>query len=522
MKTREEDRGLCNSQIVVILILAVMMFGCASSMITYPDAPFDAKANDLVLKAGTFETESNKYNADFGTLVVPENRNKVDARLIKLPVIRIHASGNKPAEPIFRLTGGPGLSNMKWRPSDSLLSNHDVVLVGYRGVDGSSVLDCPEVEKALKGEGGDLLGEKTLRNIAEAWTDCASRLIKEGIDIDGYTMMEVIEDMESARTALGYERIDLYSVSYGTRVAYLYALKHPDRIYRSVMIGVNPPGHMVWEPGRIDAQLQYYADLWARDSVMSARTPDLLATMRNVAHNMPRRWLFFNINPGKVRTTTFLLLYHRNTSALVFDAYVAAEKGDPSGLALMSMAYNFTAPSAMTWGDLLSKGVSADFDSSRDYFTEMDPPDAIIGSPMGKLLWGPVRFGFWPVKPIPEEFRKLQPSDVQTLLISGSIDFASPAEAATKELLPYLTRGKQVILSEMGHIDDVWSVRPEATQRLMTSFFNTGIPDTSLCTYVPMDFNVGWSFQKIAKVGFGIAAGGAAIIVGGLAWLVLR
>src|SRR3970282_1191036 len=108
---------------------------------------------------------------------------------------------------------------MKWRPREFLLSNHDVVLVGYRGVDGSSVLDCPEVEKALKGEGDDLLGEKTLKNIAQAWTDCASRLTKEGIDIDGYTMMEVIEDMESARTALGYEQIDLYSVSYGTRVA---------------------------------------------------------------------------------------------------------------------------------------------------------------------------------------------------------------------------------------------------------------------------------------------------------------
>lgn len=54
----------------------------------------------------------------------------------------------------------------------------------------------------------------------------------------------------------------------------------------------------------------------------------------------------------------------------------------------------------------------------------------------------------------------------------------------------------------------------------MTSFFDTGIPDTSLCTYVPMDFTVKWSFPKIAKIGLGVLFGGIAIIVAGLVWLI--
>ena len=392
------------ARIFIILTPAAMLLSCAGNKINYPSAPLDAKAGNLTLESGTFKTKSATYKADFGTLVVPENREKANSRLIELPIIRIHAVNKNPAEPIFRLEGGPGLSNVKFNPRAYLLDNHDFVGVGYRGVDGSSVLDCPEIERAFKGEGNDLLGEESLKKIGEAWTDCASRLKQSGADIDGYNIMEVIEDLEAARIALGYERINLLSMSYGTRVAYLYGLKHPNSIHRSVMIGVNPPGHMVWEPNTIDAQLQYYADLWAKDSSLSARSSDLLATMRHVLHNMPRKWLFFKINPGKVRIVTFALLFHRQTAPLIFDAYVAAEHGDPSGLALMSMAYNYVVPTSMNWGDMASKAVSADFDSSRDYSTEMDPRTSIIGSPMGKLLWGPLRFGAWPIKHIPEEY----------------------------------------------------------------------------------------------------------------------
>ncbi len=185
--------------------------------------------------------------------------------------------------------------------------------------------------------------------------------------------------------------------------------------------------------------------------------------MRNVAQNMLHKWLFYKINPGKVEIVAFAFLYHRNTAVMVFDSYIAAENGDPSGLALMSMAYDFIVPSLMTWGETASKAFSADFDYSHDYFTEMDPPNSIIGSPIGKLLWGSLGFGSWPIKQIPDEYRKLQHSNVETLLISGSIDFATPAEFATIELLPYLNKGNQIILSETGHVADVWNLNWEAT-----------------------------------------------------------
>ena len=53
--------------------------------------------------------------------------------------------------------------------------------------------------------------------------------------------------MEAARAALGYDRINLLSYSYGTRVAMIYAWMYPGSIHRSAMIGVNPRGNFAWE-----------------------------------------------------------------------------------------------------------------------------------------------------------------------------------------------------------------------------------------------------------------------------------
>lgn len=188
-------------------------------------------------------------------------------------------------------------------------------------------------------------------------------------------------------------------------------------------------------------------------------------------------------------------------SALVFDAYVAAEHGDASGLALMSMAYDFVVPKSFVWGDFFAKAV-VDMDFDRNYVADMRAPDSIIGSPISLLTWAPLSQA-WTQDKLPSELNKVQPTDVETLLISGSIDFSTPADYARDELLPSLKNGRQVILSEVGHVSDVWNVQPKATLRLLTSFYATGIADDSLVAYAPMDFKIKFGFPILAKILFG-------------------
>jgi pimeloyl-ACP methyl ester carboxylesterase len=519
MKSRKHELARRLRSIFLLAMPFVGGFGCGGNPFVFPEPETNPATNSFVTHTGTFSTSSAEYRADFGTISVPENRQDSASRLIHIPVIRIHARSRTEAEPIFGLSGGPGTSNMTWMPPDSLIVDHDFVMVGYRGVDGSIVLDCPEVEKAMKTR-DDLLSEQSLMRIADAWKTSAKRLTDEGVDLDGYTIQEVIEDMEAVRTALGYQRINLLSESYGTRMAYFYGVIHPASIHRSVMIGVNPPGRFVWDPQTTDSLITYYARLWSQDPVMSTRTPHLDETMRSVLHNMPGSWLFFSINPGKVRIVTFAMLFQRTTAAMVFDAYVAAEKGDPSGLALMSIAADYIFPSMITWGDLASKAVSADFDSTREYIHAMMPPECILGSPLSRLLWGPLHYARWPIHPLPSQYRIPQRSEIETLLLSGNIDFSTPSAFAAKELLPYLPSGRQIVLREYGHVGDVWSVNPTATQRMLVSFFETGIPDTSLNRYAPLSFEVTQGFPVIAKTALGMAAVLPAALVGGILWWV--
>ena len=131
---------------------------------------------------------------------------------------RIRARSENAGEPIFRLEGGPGGTNMDFDRASRFAENHDVVLVGYRGVDGSVRLDCPEVESALA-HSTDLLGEKSLRAYVDAYRACGDRLTGEGVDLAGYGLTEQVDDLEAARVALGYDRINLLSESAGTRKA---------------------------------------------------------------------------------------------------------------------------------------------------------------------------------------------------------------------------------------------------------------------------------------------------------------
>ncbi len=477
------------------------------------EGPFTVE--QYVLEGVALQIEERAYVADFITLSVPENRERQDSRTIELPIIRIRATGPEPAEPVFWFEGGPGQSNMDTFDFDYFIERHDHVMVGYRGVDGSVSLECPEVVALLK-EAKDVLTDETLERLGGAFVDCSSRLSAAKIDIDGYTIVEVVNDMESARKALGYEQINLVAESFGTRMAYLYGVMYPDAIRRSVMIGANPPGAMVWEPEQMDALVEHYGTLWANDPGTSQ---DLVEAIREVNHDMPRHWLFMPIHSGSVKASAFAMLFERSSAAMVFDTYMAASNGDPSGLWLISMVAPYIFPEIVNWGDNASKAVSADYDPTRDYARELMPEHAIMGAPLGRFLWGPG--GRWPIKPIPDEYRRLQSSDVETLILSGNVDLSTPSENATRDLLPNLVNGRQIVLSEMGHIGDLWTLQPEATHRIVTSFLETGIPDTTTVQYVPMDFEVKWGYPLLAKL---LLAGIVLIvlIIGVGIWFVIR
>ena len=91
---------------------------------------------------------------------------------------------------------------MTFPAASRFADRHDVVLVGYRGVDGSSKLDCPEVTSAREQARG-FLTEKAMRADAAAYKDCAERLQDDGFDLAGYTLPQRVDDLDAARKRAG-------------------------------------------------------------------------------------------------------------------------------------------------------------------------------------------------------------------------------------------------------------------------------------------------------------------------------
>lgn len=118
-----------------------------------------------------------------------------------------------------------------------------------------------------------------------------------------------------------------------------------------------------------------------------------------------------------------------------------------------------------------SENVTSDFKEAAQTFTVAVDSNRNAGARVNKN-WAPA--ARWPIQPIPKEYRQPRPSDVETLILSGNLDFSTPAENATNDLLPYLSNGRQLIMKEMGHVGDIWRVQPQATHRAVASFLDTG------------------------------------------------
>ena len=286
-----------------LILIAILAIGLAYLKVASGgdsvSVPAGAKAGQLTLHPCHYGTEQGGYAADCGTLVVPENRARPGSRLIALPVTRIKALSTHPGAPVFRLEGGPGITNMKFSKASRIAGRHDVVLVGYRGVDGSVRLDCPEVASALK-RSTDLLGEKSFRAYSDGFRSCAARLKADGVDLAGYSIPAQVDDLEAARKALGYwpDRPDQRERGHPHRDDLRLAVpeEHPplgdDRRQPARQLPLGPEDDRRADPASTPACAR-------RTSFCSKRTDDLAASMRKAATQHARPLLGPPVRPER-------------------------------------------------------------------------------------------------------------------------------------------------------------------------------------------------------------------------------
>jgi pimeloyl-ACP methyl ester carboxylesterase len=284
-------------------------------------------------------------------------------------------------------------------------------------------------------------------------------------------------------------------LSFGTREAQIYAYMHPDSLNRLVLIGVSTPGSTVWNPAGLDEIIEYIGALCAKDAACNSRTSDFAQTMYEVNHNMPERWLFFKIDPATVRMAVHQFMLQSQYMPMTFDAYLAAAEGDPSGLAMLNLISTIF-PIQQLFGDQANKAGSLDMDMYGG-IESISLGDSIMGAPMAEAIWPAV--DVWPLELISKDLRKYQETDVEMLLVDGTLDL-STLPTALDEASAYFRQAQIVLLPEFGHVVDVQNFQPEAFWRLVTSYYNTGVADDSLFVYQPLSFEPDMSLPVIAKL----------------------
>lgn len=217
------------------------------------------------------------------TLTVPEDRAQPAGKQIHLHIAVLKARTGDPApDPLFFIAGGPGEASTQAYVQEAaaferIRASRAIVLVDQRGTGQSNALDCPS--------GPNTVALPSPAEIQRQTETCLKQLPG---DPRYYTTTVAVKDLDAVRAALGYTEINLYGISYGTRVALEYLREYPQHVRSVILDGVVPPDWNVGETAPQAAQqaLDKIFQRCAAESACHQAFPDLPATFMQLEHEL--------------------------------------------------------------------------------------------------------------------------------------------------------------------------------------------------------------------------------------------
>jgi pimeloyl-ACP methyl ester carboxylesterase len=223
-----------------------------------------------------------------GALIVPENRTDNSGE-VRLAVAIFRSTSAAPAsDPVIFLQGGPGGGIVEQMgllyPSfvAPIVAERDFIAFDQRGTGLSEPsLDCPQVTTLIF----DTLREDyTIEESSSLYVDalaaCQQSLTEAGIDLTAYTSAASAADIADLAAFFGYDQINLYGGSYGTRLALTVMRDFPALVRSAVLDGVLSPAENQIEimASKSDYALNAFFEGCAADAACAAAYPDLEAT----------------------------------------------------------------------------------------------------------------------------------------------------------------------------------------------------------------------------------------------------
>jgi len=178
----------------------------------------------------------SSVKARCGWFEVNEDRNDSKSKRIRIHVAVVAASRKEALrDPLVVISGGPGQAASDFYLSSAgaferLRADRDIVVIDQRGTGKSNRLDCKLPDETETARFDAELIKKFSR-------ECLQHLPG---DPRFYSTSVAVQDLDEIREALGYGQINLYGISYGTRVAQHYLRRYPAHVRSVVLDGVVP------------------------------------------------------------------------------------------------------------------------------------------------------------------------------------------------------------------------------------------------------------------------------------------
>lgn len=455
-------------RILCLCVTALLLFGC--------NAEEDAAKATLPLTSCELVTGRT---ARCGTLTVPENYSEENGRTIDLNIAVIPAQDRSvQPDPIFMLAGGPGQSAVEAFPFvlsfySQLNQSRDIVLVDQRGTGQSNPLACPALQ--------DLPFDTPEKEVYDLLDACQETLAQDN-DLTQYITDIAMRDLDNIREALGYDQINLFGTSYGSRAAMRYMQLYPDRVRTAVLNAVTSPELVIYLQSPADGQraLDLLFERCASDAACSTAFPNLevdfermltnLGDGRDVQLTHPQNGKVMQVlvTPDSLIQGIFSILYSPDLVSL---------------LPLLITNTVKTGDYAPLVGQLIALSQSAGIYQGLFYAVACSEDAPLIALDDAEARRGDAQFPLladdlltvceaWPKASSGLNFREPLNSDIPTLLLSGDADPITPP-AYAEQVAAGLSNRAKILLPGYGHDISTVGCIPD----VITDFIQSGTHD---------------------------------------------
>jgi pimeloyl-ACP methyl ester carboxylesterase len=432
------------------LVLA-LLGGCANPSVQRPAPRFEAGACSFELGRGFVDGQ----NVHCGSLIVREDRTNPHSPTIKLAVAIFKSASDHPAaDPVLYLSGGPGESPLTdfaplFTPGGLAyyLGDRDLIIFDPRGVRGYSQpsLDCPELRDATYGAlDQNLTPDQYDALYHQAMLQCHDRLVGTGINLSLYTTSSSAADVQDLIRALGYQQVNLYGGSYGTRWALEVLRDFPQQIRSVVLDSTLPPQVDLFTsvPASATRSFDTLFRACAANAGCNKTHPQLAATFYTLITTLNAHPLTLQgvvdpfthtsytvaLNGWRLVGLLFLALYDTSMLSRLPAAIYAAHSGDTAPLATLYSAEEFTEDAinrgmwyAVECADDAPFATPQDVDRAEQVFA---PP--VRAADLFNLQTRRSICTFWNVQPANEGEKQPVVSATPTLILEGEYDPITP------------------------------------------------------------------------------------------------